>query len=427
MQKQTTYDIPYSFYGGNREAIRCRDPEVIVWGPAETGKTLAFLWKLHRLAYKYKGAQLAIIRKKKTDLHGTVLRTFTRDLIEPYGPGVKKWGGEYAQLFDYPGGSRIWLGGIDDPAKTLSSERDVIYVNQAEELTNADWEYLTRCVTGRGAVMPYTQLIGDCNPSHGQHWILSRKQSGSLTLFETTHKDNPVLWDHDTETWTEQGLKTRSVLGRLTGARYKRLFIGAWAAEEGAIYDCFDDEKHKVGSFEIPRHWPRVVGIDPYGAFIAALWGAFDPEGKVLHIYREYMQPFGVTTEQHVKNILIDSKGESIWQWYGGGPSERQQRADFAGYGLPLTAPQITDVWSGIDKVIELLQYGNLVIHDNCVNLLSELGGYRRKTTRDGIVTDKIDRKEEYHLCDALRYLVAGLVGRESISIAYDPVVVGRW
>ena len=96
--------IPYSFYGGNHDSILCRDPEVILAGAAETGKTLAWCWKLHTLAYKYPGCQLAIIRKRKTDIIGSVLRTFKRDLLNDYGPGIRIYGGEHAQWIDYPGG-----------------------------------------------------------------------------------------------------------------------------------------------------------------------------------------------------------------------------------------------------------------------------------------------------------------------------------
>jgi len=173
-------EIPYCFYGNNREAILLKEREVILSGPAETGKTLALLFKLHTLAYKHPGAQFSIVRKIKADMYGTVLRTFTRDILKNYAPGVSKYGGEKPEWYDYPRDTRIWVGGMDNPGKTLSGERDVIYVNQAEELTAADWEYLTRCVTGRGSVMPYTQIIGDCNPSHPQSYILQRAAKRKL-------------------------------------------------------------------------------------------------------------------------------------------------------------------------------------------------------------------------------------------------------
>lgn len=330
------------------------------------------------------------------------------------------YGGSYPQWYDYPGGSRIWLGGLDDPGKTLSSERDGILVVQAEELALRDWEYLTRCVTGRGAVMPDTFLRGDCNPGPPTHWIKTRSKSGKLTLFSTTRKDNPILWDgHD---WTEQGKKTNRILSNLTGSRYKRLFQGLWSASEGMIYDIFDETRHQVKAFDPPPLWPRFVGVDPFGAFVAALWLAYDSQNQVLNVYREYYQPFGITTSGHAQNVVNLSKGETIFAWVGGGPSERQSRTDWTAAGVPLMEPPITDVWAQIDRVYNLLKTNSLVIHDSCPALLDEIGAYRRKM-RDGQPTEQIENKERFHMLDSLRYIIAWLSQpQEQAEIVYNPV-----
>jgi hypothetical protein len=383
---------------------------------------------LHKRACQYAGAQISIIRKVKADLYGAAVHTFERDILK-YAPYVEVYGGKSALWYDYPNGSRIWLGGLDKPGKTLSSERDIIYVNQCEETTLTDWEYLTRCTTGRGAVMPYAQLIGDCNPASNMHWILSRKAQGKLSFFEATHEDNPQLWDHDKEDWTPDGIKRLDRLRNLTGSRYKRLYLGMWAPPEGAIYDVFDETRHKVRSFPIPVHWPRFVGVDPFGAQIAALWLAFDPTNMVLNVYREYVQPFGVTTPDHVREILNLSKREVIAAWIGGGPSERQARADWYGAGIPLQAPPITEVWAGIDRVYNLLKEFRLVIHDNCVNLLSEVGSYARKLNKaTGDFTDSIVNKESFHTLDALRYVIAFLSQpMEQREVINRAVKIGMW
>ena len=141
---------------------------------------------------------------------------------------------------------------------------------------------------------------------------------------------------------------------------------------------------------------------------VGALWVAWDPKAEILNVYREYLEPFGVTTPEHVKAILAHSAGETIWAWAGGGPSERQARADWQGAGIPLLAPPAIEVWSGIDRVTQLLADFRLVIHDCCVNLLSEVGSYQRVMDGD-VATDRIQDKDRFHLLDALRYIVAWL------------------
>ena len=409
----------YRPHGEIAEFMQCRDPEVIISGPAETGKTLACCWMLHLMADKYPGAQLAMVRLTYKSMPGSVLQTFEK-VIE--GTGVVPFGGSRPDQYIYPNGSVIWLAGMDNPDKVLSSERDIIYVNQAEELSLEAWETLATRTTGRAGNMPYSQLIGDCNPAGEQHWILTRSTEDKLTRFDTTHHDNPTLYDPRTGELTERGERSMQTLRNLSGARYKRLYLGQWAAPEGIIYDVFDHEQHKVKAFEIPREWPRIVGIDPFGDCVVALWLALDPRSQVWNVYREYVAPFGVTTEGHVKAIHELSAQEPIFFYVGGGPSERQARADFTGYGVPLLAPAISAVWSQIDRVYAMLKNNQLVIHDTCPHLLSEITEYHRETKNGAVVDGTIADKAKFHVLDSLRYAVTGPeMPAEQSRIVYAP------
>jgi len=420
-------EIPYSFYGGNAKAFYCRDPEVILAGPADTGKTLALLTGLHLRALKYKNASLVIVRKQLTDTYPTVLVTFRQKVLGE--SGITIYGGEKPQWFDYPSGSRIWVAGMDKSSKILSAEHDIVYANQAEELSLVDWETLTTRTTGRAGHIPYNQTIGDCNPATPTHWIKTRAASGALTLFESTHRDNPELYDQATGEITEAGQQRIGRLKALTGTRLLRLYHGLWAVPEGAIYEVFDEEKHVVTHFEPPLAWPRVVGIDPFGAQIAAVWLAYDAQAGVMNVYREYREPFGKTVAGHAESILQASRGETVFAWVCGGPSERAWRVEFEAAGIPVIEPPASDVWVGIDRVHRLLAGFGMVVHDNCVHLLSEIGDYRRKIDRDGIPTEQIEHKERYHLLDALRYACAFLMDpREESRVVYAPTRIGpQW
>jgi hypothetical protein len=109
---------------------------------------------------------------------------------------------------------------------------------------------------------------------------------------------------------------------------------------------------------------------------------------------------------------------EPILAWVGGGPSERQQRMDFASHGIPIIEPANYDVWHGIDKVNELLRDNSLYVTEDCPNLLTEIGSYRRAVDKAGNMTDQIFEKEKAHLLDSLRYVINWLSGPEtSITI----------
>jgi phage terminase large subunit len=66
------------------------------------------------------------------------------------------------QAYHYPNGSEVVLGGLDKPSKVMSTEYDGIYVQEAIELYENDWESLTTRL--RNGVVPFQQLIADTNP-----------------------------------------------------------------------------------------------------------------------------------------------------------------------------------------------------------------------------------------------------------------------
>ena len=100
-------DLPI-LYGANLKAYKCHAPEVMLSGPADTGKTITQLTKMHYLAHKHSNASFVIARKQQTDMYATVLASF-QDIILADDPNVSSYGGEKAQWYDYPSGSRIWV------------------------------------------------------------------------------------------------------------------------------------------------------------------------------------------------------------------------------------------------------------------------------------------------------------------------------
>jgi len=423
--------VEYNFYGQNLEAYYCKDPEVILAGPADTGKTLMWLARLNALAMKYDNASFVILRQQLTDMHATVLQTFENEVIhDALEMGiVTKYGGKKAQWYDYKKTeTRIWVAGLDKPGKVLSGQHDIVVFFQAEEGTLAGWEHLLSRTTGRAGNLPWNQTVGDCNPGPPSHWIQRRKKDGLLTFFESRHRDNPAIFDQETGDITERGVNRMDGLRRLTGSRKQRLFHGLWVAPEGAIYEVFEEARHVVKSFPIPQLWPRTVGVDPVGAHVAAVWLAWDPQAQVLNVYREYAAPFGVPTRKHVENVKELSRNESIHAWVVGAVSERQPRQDWIDAGVPAIPPPYADVWVGIDKVNELLGESRMFIHDSCPGLISDIGDYHRKMGKDGEPTDVIEGKEKYHLADALRYSVAWLTAPQTgtVRVGYTPTAIGE-
>lgn len=347
----------YQPFGGAARLWRCKDREVVLIGASETGKTRVALEKLDSLAWKYPGVQVAMVRKQYSDMPGSCIQTFERKVLGAWDneqgkfnqdlTPVTKYGGEKPQFYDYPTGSRIWVGGLDNPGKTLSSERDFVYINQAEELDLADWEILTTRATGRAGNAPYTQVFGDANPSVCSHWMYERERDGKLTLIQSNHEDNPTLFDPDTGKITRQGETTLSILDGLTGVRFIRLRQGKCANVEGMIYEDWDKDTHLIDPFPIPADWQRYRVID-FGVahpFVCS-WFAVDGDGR-MYLYRQiYMT--GRTVGQHAAQILELSKGENTQTTICDHDAGDRLTLEYS--GIP-NIPAKKEVLMGIDKV----------------------------------------------------------------------------
>jgi hypothetical protein len=256
--------IRYEPKGAILDLFNARDPEILVVGPAGTGKTYGVLQLIHLLCLNHPGMRALICRKTLVSLTGTALTTLREKVLTPDDP-VKFFGGSHAEpaSFRYANGSRIVVGGMDSPSKILSSEYDLAYVNEATECSEEDIETLTTRL--RNGVLRYPRLLMDCNPSYERHHLLKRCQRGQTRMIKSTHTDNPTI--------TDDYLTT---LERLSGTRRQRLYVGEWVGMENAIYgDLLDPMRllipipdriawqgAKVGGMDYGRiHLSAVVAI----------------------------------------------------------------------------------------------------------------------------------------------------------------------
>jgi phage terminase large subunit len=289
--------INYEPRGAALALFNAREREVVLAGPAGTGKTRGSLEYVHWCASEFPRMRGLLLRKTLVDLTSSALVTFREKVLHP-AEGVRFFSGnrERPAAYQYPNGSELVVGGLDKASKVLSSEYDLIYVNQAEELDEAEWETLT--MRARYGVMPWQQVLADANPGPPTHWLLARANRGMLRMLESRHDDNPAV--------TPEYL---AALDALTGIRHARYRLGLWAAAEGMVYDEYDPVVHLVDPFPIPATWKRYWSIDfGYTNPFVCQWWAEDGDGR-LYRYRElYMSQRLV--EDHAEEVKKFSAGE---------------------------------------------------------------------------------------------------------------------
>lgn len=308
----------YAPRGACQRLFERQDPEILISGPAGTGKSRACLEKLLILCLMNPGLRALICRKTLTSLGSTALVTWRGYVAtQALATGdVVYYGGSQAEAAQYrfKNGSTITIGGLDKPTRIMSAEYDIIYVQEATECTLDDIQMLSTRL--RNHRISFQQLMMDCNPDSKEHWLYRRSEEGTTVLLESRHEDNPTLFDYDPETneytVTERGKAYIARLDRLTGVRYLRLRKGLWVTAEGVIYDEWDPTLHLLEwqydettgeRLALPEDWERYWAID-FGyvhPFVLQCW-AVDGDGN-RYMYREiYMT--GRTVAEHAQQIM---------------------------------------------------------------------------------------------------------------------------
>jgi phage terminase large subunit len=200
------------------------------------------------------------VRKTRESLSETGLFTFETYVLGREHPLVidGKPQRRFRQVYSYPNGAQIVVGGLDKPSKIMSTEYDIVFVQEATELQERDWQaLLTRL---RNNALPYQQLIADCNPDAPTHWLYLRCLSDAAQLLHSHHEDNPRLYD-DGE-WTPEGRDYLAKLDSLTGTEHERLRWGKWVQASGLVYDMWSDDNVTADADYTPGAGPVLWGVD---------------------------------------------------------------------------------------------------------------------------------------------------------------------
>lgn len=415
---------PYKRYGAAHTMWRSGKPEVLLSGPAGTGKSRACLEKLYHCADKYPGMRGLICRKTRESITQTVMVTWEQKVL-PAGWVENKTVrfNTTEQQYELPNGSIIAVAGLDKASKIMSSEWDLIYVPEATELLKDDWEALTTRL--RNGVMPYQQLIADCNPSYPTHWLKLRADRGDVQMLESRHEDNPSV--------TPEYL---AKLDKLTGVWKLRLRDGKWSAAEGVVYPEWNRDIHLVSRKHLQEWGVLTEGLainrEVIKQVLASVdWGYTNP--GALQVYgidgdgRAYLLRECYQTEKTVDEYWVPL-AKQLKQEYGithfiCDPSEPAYIEQFNKAGL--NAVKATNaIAPGINNVqARLKEAGDgrprLYVYEYALQeqdrkreanhepwcLEQEIEGYSWPVAKNGQAVKEVPIKVNDHACDAMRYL----------------------
>jgi len=162
----------------------CKSKIQVHQGGSRSGKTFSILTALIELCHKNSGLVITICRKTFPALRATSMRDFFEILNREdiYNPDLHNKSDATYQLW----GNMVEFISIDQPQKVRGRKRDVLFINEANEINLEDWRQLLLRTTGK--------VLIDYNPSDEFHWIYDEViPREDAAFFQTTYQDNPFL------------------------------------------------------------------------------------------------------------------------------------------------------------------------------------------------------------------------------------------
>lgn len=423
--------------------------EILIDGPRGTGKSKGVCYVLRYLVDAHPGIRILVVRATRKSMTDSWLKTFNDVLPEDdearAGPSP-----EQRSRFAWPNGSVIVIGGLDDPVKLYSTDWDVVVLEEATQpgISEDDWQQFRGAL--RQFTTPWQLLLALCNPHSPRHWIMRRVKSGKCERLRSLHEHNPK-W-HNGDDWTEEGRAYIGSLQQLTGTQRARNYQGEWVAAEGAVYSCWDEDKHVVNAPPDMPTW-YAAGVDwGYSDAGVLLVAGIDNRNRVT-ITREIYRT-GETLDWWVARALELSKAHEI-KFFACDPARPDAIESFnralRDRGLSSIARAADNTKSttpkgdlaGIDLVRHYLERERLYVLEDkqrlvfppdpvllqrklATSLTDEFPEYVYRPPKlneidDGRLTDRTDERCDDHALDALRYLISSVHQRDlSEPVKYE-------
>lgn len=374
------------------------------------GKSWSVREKAKRLALKWGGIKILIIRKTYTDLRDNHILPLKADLPQKYVPYK-----EADKSFVFPNGSRIKCSYFDNDTDALQyqgQEYDVIFLEEATQFSELVFDVLKACL--RGANDFPKRMYLTCNPDGiGFLWVkrlfVSRnyrpgENPDEYMFIQSLVDDNKILMEKNPDYVSQ--------LDSLPEGMRERWRYGSWDVAEGQYFNEFRRDLHVCEPFVIPKEWRRYIAFD-YGLdMLAAYWIAVDNNNK-CYVYKEFCKPdLPISKAAEAINAFTE-KDENIYcvlappdLWNRSQETGKSKAILFYEAGLTLTKSN-NDREAGWLAIKELLKQDRnnecrLQIFSTCPKLIEHLPELIRDPKHP---TDTMNEPHEItHSPDALRY-----------------------
>ena len=351
-------------------------------GGTRSGKTYnILLWIILAYSHQNKGKTVTICRKTFPALRASVMRDFI-DILRSLNAYREEHHNKSSSEY-HLNGNLIEFISLDQPQKIRGRKRDLLYINEANELYWEDWQQLIFRTTGK--------VILDYNPSDTFHWIYDKViPRVDCDFYQTTYLDNPFL---------ERTIVDEIERLKDTDEDYWRIYgLGERGSSRATIFQfaICDEPKGKFISYGLDFGFTN----DPTALVKVSQNGN--------ELYVEQLLYHTNLTNQDI-SAKLDELGVSKYDVIYADSAEPKSIEELhrMGWNVKPTAKGSDSVMAGID----MLKRHKIYVKNNAQHLITEFQNYKWQEDKNGNLMNKpVDNYN--HAIDALRYAVWNTLSR---------------
>jgi len=368
-------------------AVNSKSRINVAIGGAGSGKSYAIAQMIISKLYSADNVEIGVFRKTGPALKNTIYKLMLELLDEYRGEGKRPTYllNKTDMVISY-GKNRIKFASIDDPARIMSSEFNVIFLEEGIEFSYDDFRKIMLRLRRRITGDHINQIFIACNPVDINSWVKTKLIDGidydDVNVSYSTHKDNP---------WIDPTYKAE--LESYTGA-FRAIFTeGKWVASSELVYTDWKVipgvNFREIEEITYGVDW----GFNHKAALIACYW-----KSEYKCIWEELLYKGGLTQHEFSEKVYRTIPGEDHSKYIFVDSAEQGLIKEL--YDMDLNVHNANKaVLDGISTVKQKL----IGVTESSKNLIREMRGYSWKKDKEGKILDEPVKSND-DLVDAGRY-----------------------
>lgn len=363
-------------YERNIKALKSKKFFIINKGGTRSGKTFAVLQMLITLALKSKKKRvISVISETFPHIKRGARREFIKIMTGDNLFDERAWN-KTDSIYTFLNGTIIEFFSADSPAKVHGPARDILFINEAQNISKE--------IAVQLFIRTRERVILDYNPTF-DFWVDSDIiGKGREVMIHSTYLDNPLLSDN----------QIAEIESHRDNANWWRVYgLGLTGQLEGVVYTFTQVDSMPEGV----RFYGMDFGFtnDPT-AIVSVI-----VKGNDVYINEECYRT-GMLNSDIISALLrIGVKKQSTEIYADSAEPKSIEEIYRAGYNIKPCVKGANSIISGIQKVKEY----NIKVTSSSTNLIKELRSYTWEVDKNGKYLN-VPVDYDNHLCDALRYAI---------------------